>query len=55
MCYGWGGGGYDQFWGSGCGAIAECQYRCEENSGVKKSCLEFFADVASSAITILLI
>ena len=50
-CYGWGGGD-DQLWGSARGAIAGCHCRCEENSGVKKSCLELLADVASSSTLI---
>ena len=48
----WLGGGDDQFWGSGRGAIAGCHCRREENSGVKKSCLELLADVASSSTLI---
>ena len=36
--------------GSGRDAIAGCHCRHEENSGVKKSCLELLADVASSTL-----
>ena len=46
------GGGDDQLWGSARGAIAGCHCRRQENSGVKKSCLELLADVASSSTLI---